>query len=376
MKSPRALAAGLLVLLTLITATACGGVKNPEGWASPAVDGPAIYYFPAKDRLTAAALSGASASRTWTFPDKSRPEQKDLKFKAVYDAPASDGDTLYFASWDGRVFAVGRADGALRWTLKNVIKGGVVGGPVLAGDRLIVGTTDGRLYALSKADGRAAPGWPANGLDFPDGIWAPPIVKGQTILVATMGGRLNAFRVSDGSPAWAQPFKADGAIADMALLTEKRLFVPTLNKSVYIVDADTGELAAPVFRAQDWVWSGAAYRDNIAYFGDFAGSVYALDITTGKNTWATPYDAKSKVKSAPVIVDDVLVLATRDPAIHFIGLKDGKFLNAVPLPDAGTIRSGLAVLNGKPLILTTKGKLFQADTQTRSVTQLVVAGEK
>ena len=363
-------------MLFALTAAACGGVKNPEGWASPAVDGTTVYYFPAKDRLTAAAVSGSGATRTWSFPDKSRPEQKDLKFKAVYDDPASDGDTLYFASWDGRVYAVARADGAIRWSLKNVIKGGVVGGPVLSGNTLILGTTDGRVYALNKSDGQPSPGWPAGGLDFPDGIWAPPVVFEGNVLVATMGGRLNAYRLADGSPAWAAPFKADGAIADMGLLDDTHLFVPTLNKSVYIIDPRSGQLGAPVFQADDWVWSRAAYRDNVAYFGDFSGHVYGLDITTGKATWAAPYEAKSKVKSAPVIVDDVLVLATREPAVHFIDLKSGKFLNSVPLQDAGTVRSALTLLGGKPLILTTTGKLFVADVQTRAVTQLPVAGEK
>lgn len=379
----RAVAVGALLFLASFLA-ACGGVKNPEGWASPAVDGSTIYYFPAKNRLSSLSLAAdGSAARTWNFPDKQKLDQKDLSFKAVYDDPAVDGDALYFASWDGRLFSVNARDGGLRWARRAKLNGGVVGGPVIAGDTLILGTTSGRLYAVNKADGQPAPGWPANGKDLKDGIWAPPVVKGDasagyTVFVATMAGTLQAYSVKDGSPLWATPFQVEGAIAELALLDDKHLFVPSLDKSVAIVDTADGQLIGKRFVTKDWVWSGPAFKDNVAYFGDFSGNVYALDITTLTLAagWQAPYDAGAKIKAAPVIIDGVLVLATREPVVHFVDAATGRGLNTVPLKDVGTIRAGLSVNDGKGLIVTTKGKLFVADPDALRVEQLAIAGEK
>lgn len=379
----RALAVGALLFLASFLA-ACGGVKNPEGWASPTVDGTTIYYFPAKNRISSLSLSAdGSASRTWNFPDKQKTDQKDLKFEAVYDDPAFDGGSLYFASWDSRLFALSARDGALKWARKAKLDGGVVGGPALAGDTLVFGTTSGRLYAVKTSDGQPAPGWPADGADLKDAIWAPPVVKadgagGYTVYVATMAGTLQAYSVKDGSALWAVPFKTEGAIAELALLDDTHLFVPSLDKTVTIIDTADGHVVGKRFTTDDWVWSRAAFKDNVAYFGDFSGKVYALDITTGTMPpdWKAPYDAKAKIKSAPVIIDGVVVLATREPVIHFIDAKSGRGLNTVPLKDSGTVRAGLTVEGGRPLIATTQGKLFVADPKAFKVEQLVIAGEK
>jgi outer membrane protein assembly factor BamB len=375
-KYPRTLAAGLL-LLVATTLTACGGVQNPEGWAGPAVDGNTVYYFPAKNRLSAVSLSDeGAATRLWNFPDKQKPEQKDLKFEAVYDDPAFDGETLYFGTWDGHVFAVTAKDGSLRWAYPGKVDGGIVGGPVLAGDRLVFGTTDKRLYALDKTTGKPADGWPSHGLAMTNAVWAPPVFANGVLYVATMGGEIEALNPADGTRKWDRPFSVQGAIGELALLDDQHLFVPTLDKTVYIVDTATGQAPNPPLKTTGWVWTRPAYRDHIAYFGDFSGNVYALDITTGQSPWSAPYAADNKLKAAPILTGDVLIVADRKPVIHFISAKDGTLINRVPLTDAGTVRAPLTVRGDKGLLTTTKGKLFLADPKTGKVERLLVAGEK
>jgi hypothetical protein len=71
------------------------------------------------------------------------------------------------------------------------------------------------------------------------------------------------------------------------------------------------------------------------------------------------------MKAGPVIIDDVLVVADRQPTVHFIRLSDGAGLNRVPLPeDAGTARADLVESEGRALVLTTDGRLFAADPAT------------
>ncbi len=377
---PRLTGAGLLLAGFALLSAACGGVKNPEGWASPAIDSSAIYYFPDKDRVVSATLAAdGTASRAWSFPDKNKQGQRDIKFKAVYDA-AIEGETLYFGSWDEHLYAVNAKTGEVQWSTQAGIDGGLVGGPVVAGDALVFGTTDGRLYAVNRKDGSTFAGWPSNGLLFSDGIWAPPVVAegaagDRIIYVATMGGEVHALKLSDRSAVWPKPFKVAGAIGDLAILDAGHLFVPSLDKHVYIVDTATGLPVGKGLKADDWVWTSPAFRDGIAYFGDFSGKVYALDITKPEVPRWT-YDANSKVKAAPVLVGDVLIVATREPDVHFINAADGvRRGNVVPIDGAGTVRAGLVVRDGLALIATTRGRLYQADPTKFQVTELVVAGE-
>ena len=371
MNLPRALAAGLLAVVFVMTTAACGGVKNPEGWASPVVSDSSIYFFPKKDRLTALTVEADGTVReTWSIPNSSQGDAKS-EFKAVYDA-AEDEDSLYFGSWDGELYAVEKADGAVRWSRGDEIAGGIVGGPVLAGENLVFGTTDGRVYLLNKDSGNTASGWPKGGLSFSKGIYAAPVVSGDTVYVATMAGEVHAYRLSDASAVWAQPFKNSGAIADLALVGDDRLFVPGLNKKVTILSTADGSRVAGPFTVEHWVWSRPAVAGDVVYFGDFAGKVHALDITTGLNVWE-PYDAGARIKSAPVVIGDMLIVATRDPEVHFIDRNTGLMKNSVPLLEgSGSVRAALVVRDGKALVATTKGKLFEADPSRLAVTPLTI----
>src|SRR5690606_37090665 len=134
--------------------------------------------------------------------------------------------------------------------------------------------------------------WPEGGVRFGKGIWASPVLYGDNVLVASMDGEVAAIRVADASPAWAESFEADGAITELALIDTgggEVLFVPSIDRHVYLLDPATGQQVGG-FTAEDWIWTTPAFDpgSNVAYFGDFSGNVYALDITTSQLAWG-PY---------------------------------------------------------------------------------------
>jgi outer membrane protein assembly factor BamB len=373
---PRLAVAGPILLALALLAASCGSFASPKGWASPAIDGSNAYVFRQKGKLSALDLSGDTAQVRWTFPDKTKPQQENVSLDAVYGEPVFDADRLFFADWSGRLFAVAKEDGELIWEVRD-FDGGIVGGPVLADDVLIFGTTSGRLYAVQKSDGRSPAGsWPPAGVKFGRGIWAPPVVIGETVYVANMSGEVQGFDLGTAAPKWARPFEVSGAIPSLSKLDDRTLFVPTLDKQVYLLDTESGEAEKAPFRASDWIWTDAAVRDGVAYFGDFGGRIYALDITTNQAKWTA--DVKSKVKAGPAVVEGsrgaVLVLADREPVLHFLDLESGSILNNVPLLDAGTVRAAAAVMEGWALIVTTDGKLFRADASTTTAPDVPVAG--
>ncbi len=371
-KFPVAVAIGLFALL----AAACGNVANPEGWAAPVFDDDTVYYFPDKDRLDAVAFTrdGAGA-RLWTFPDKNLEDEEDIDIEAVYGEPVVDGDRIYFAGWEGEAYAVSATSGRLLWTTKGRldITGSVVSGPKLHEGILYIGTTEGRVYAITTENGTAAPEWPEGGLRLSKGIWAPPIIANDRLYIATMDGDLHALSLVNGTPLWAEPFNAGrGAVPDLAMLNETTLWVPTLGKRVFFVDAETGtEVGTPVETA-DWVWTRPEIAETNAFFGDFGGIVHALDITTYAQLWQTASD--TKIKASPVLIGDTLVIADRTPAVIFLDADTGQRKNTVPLLNAGTVRANVVERDGVAYILTTRGQLFRADPERLSVVPIAIAG--
>jgi outer membrane protein assembly factor BamB len=356
---------------------ACGRTANPEGWAAPVFDGDVAYVFLDDHHLTAVQLEGNSATALWVFPDDDLEAEKDIELDGVYTEPIVDGDLIYVGAYEGEVYALGRDDGRLRWATDDQlnIKGSIVGGPTLDGETLVFGTTDGYLYRIQAADGSPAPGWPAGGVNLSKkGIWAPPVVRDGVAYLATMNGEVHAVDLASGDEVWTEPFDGEsGAIADIAALNDSgRLFVPTLGRSVFIVDSESGAAIGAATPANDWVWTRPAVSATTAFYGDFSGELFALNIATGALEWTASTDGR--VKGGPAVVGDFVVFVDESPAVIFVNRESGEIRNRVPLDDAGTIRAGVTEREGMAFVVSTNGKLFRADPSNFSVVEIPVVG--
>lgn len=369
-----------MALLLLPLLSSCVRVFNPVGWAPVAFDGESVYVVTSKGHLSSLKLqSDDTASAAWTFPDRSRSEDKKLDLKAIYGSPVVDGDRIYLASFHGGVFALRKDDGRPIWPASgdnaSRLDGDIPGGVALAGDNLYFGTTEGHVYGWQKSDGTPAAGWEKPKV-LDGGVWATPVVVGDTLFVATMKGDLHALSLSDGSEKWK--FSASGAIADLAKLSDEYLFVPSINHHLYVIRTSDGSVAGD-FRAADWIWTAPAVSGTKVFFGDFGGQVYGLDITSGAANplWPKPASLKGeRVKAGAAILDDVLVVADRKPVVTFINASDGSVLNSVPLTDGDTVRADVIANNGSAYVVTTDGKLFRADPAQKRVVEVSISGVK
>jgi outer membrane protein assembly factor BamB len=173
-------------------------------------------------------------------------------------------------------------------------------------------------------------------------------------------------------------FSASGAIADLTRINDDYLFVPSINRHVYLIRTKDGTVAGDV-KAADWIWTAPAVSGSQVFFGDFGGKVYGLDISSGsiKDLWSQPASVNGeRVKAGAAIVDDVLVVADRKPVVTFINAKDGSVLNAVPLTDVDTVRADVVAKDGAAYVVTTDGKLFRAEPGQRRVVQIQISGAK
>jgi outer membrane protein assembly factor BamB len=100
------------------------------------------------------AFSAEQGQRKWVFATNG----------PVQSSPSVAGQTVYFGSWDGHVYAVNLSDGTLRWKLKlgdipqtpaeqykfgaDELCGRIVGSPWPGDGVLYVGCDDGKVYAI------------------------------------------------------------------------------------------------------------------------------------------------------------------------------------------------------------------------------------
>ncbi|MDP9016905.1 MAG: PQQ-like beta-propeller repeat protein, partial [Candidatus Eremiobacteraeota bacterium] len=135
--------------------------------SSPATDGAVVYFnggdgnFYAVDALTGARRWRFKAGKTVAFPD---PYPWDF----FQSSPVIVGDSVYFGSGDGNVYALNRLTGALQW--RYLTGGRVRSSPAVSHGVVFVGSMDGNLYALDA--GRGTLRWKfktAGNPDFPLG---------------------------------------------------------------------------------------------------------------------------------------------------------------------------------------------------------------
>ena len=277
-KSLRGPRLGLVIVAAAVFATACAGLSNPEGWASPVIQDDTALIFQKHERISSVQIEDGQIIRTnWTFPNDNIEAQKDIELRAVYRAPAFDGSFYFMAGFTGTVVAL-TPDGDIHWIRDqdDRIDGDVVSGVALFGDSLFLGTSNGQLIELSKADGRIV-GTP---WQLDDEIWASAVVIGTSVFAATMNGTLYGFDLESRQQLW-DPLTSPGAVPDLMAIDDRLLFLPSLDSTVRFVDPATGRQVGATFGTDDWVWSEAALKGNLVYFGDFSGRVYALDIKSG-----------------------------------------------------------------------------------------------
>jgi outer membrane protein assembly factor BamB len=116
-----------------------------------------------------------------------------------HQMPWIAGKSIFVVSTKGRVYALRRTDGALRWITSlpgaipldvNVSDDPIRHlGPIVAGGKVIVVDQDGRAYFLDPDTGAIL-----NNLSLSGRISAPPIVSSGTFILLDDSGRLSAYR--------------------------------------------------------------------------------------------------------------------------------------------------------------------------------------
>lgn len=151
---------------------------------------------------------------------------------ALWSAPVTDGEKIYFTSLGSTVYALDALSGEKVWEQK--IDGAILGGIALSPDgTLYIGTFSGIVTALD-ADGKIL--W-ENQLEGQ--IWSTPALSNDMLYVGTSEGHVYELSTADGSQV--SDFMADSPVLGTPLVLENKIVFGTELGTLYFVDWQTLE---------------------------------------------------------------------------------------------------------------------------------------
>lgn len=227
---------------------------------------------------------------------------------SIYGTPSVAGELVYIGAYNGRVYAFKSSSLEVRWTYPRTdYLEPIIGGTLVMRDLVYFTTSDGEVYALDAATGDMVWQFQAG-----DKIWSTPVGDGSRVYVGSFDNKLYALNAETGAQEWA--FEAQGAVASTPSIYNGLVYAGSLDRHLYAVDGDSGRQAWR-FMGGSWFWATPVAYEDVLYAPCLDGKVYILDADTGEEV-AEAIDLESPVSSSPVLVDDMVIIASQQGIIY------------------------------------------------------------
>ncbi|HEV7224257.1 MAG TPA: PQQ-binding-like beta-propeller repeat protein, partial [Pirellulales bacterium] len=218
-------------------------------------------------------------------------------------------DKVLFASQDGGLYCLARADGKLAWkyTIDNMIQCS----PTVAGNRGFLAGCDGKLHIVDLDNGQGIAQ-----LDIKDPTLSTPAAVGDRVYFGTQGGRFLAIDWKEQNIAWSYEPKRRSPLLSSAAVSQGVVVFGGKDREVHALDAKTGgELwSAPVRAAVD---SSPVIAGNLVYLGTGNGRLLAFNLKTGKQAWE--YEAGGGFPASPAVAAGRLVIGNDAGDLYCFG---------------------------------------------------------
>ncbi len=381
------------LLIFAVVAAGCAKVAKPRGWAQPDLTDNALYVTLDQGKLSA--IDAGTYSTIWTFPANDtfacgNGASKKWTIGGIYGKPAVDDSLVYFASYDGAVWAVKRSDGTCAWRIET--GDAILAAPLLGASGLYVAATDGYIYVLDPATGDQK-----NRFNSGE-VWTTPLLTDDALYVATMAGQLWKLDPKTLDTVWSAPFKVDaGLLTPPTLVGDNTIIVGGIS-GLYAVDTTSGQQKWTA-SGSNWFWGQPAVFGTTLFVTDLAGEVKALDATDGHSVWPADFITQNPIRTGAVLASkDTLVVVDNSGQVYRIDPTAGTSIGQPVLLNEDVLATPLVVVTGgvtatptgSPIqpsvtpagqtpapssatvfIVTESGHLFTLDPATGRTTQVV-----
>lgn len=270
------------------------------------------------------------------------------------------GSLVLVGTHRGSVYAYDLA-GKLQWVSR--LSSEVLSAPKYYDGTVIVRTGDSRIFGINANDGSRK--WvydrttPALALRSSAGV----VVDSGAVYAGFAGGKMVAVRADNGKLLWeasvAQP-KGVTEIERIADITSQ----PFIDGPLVYAVAYQGKIAAVDRVSGRVVWNrdissltGLNAEDGRIFVSHAAGSIYALDYSTGKTYWRQAA-LKNRQITAPLPMGSLVAVGDVEGYIHFLGREDGALASRIKTNNS-PIMPQLALINSNTLLAQARdGSIF------------------
>jgi len=308
----------IIIVGVMLAAGGCVGLGGQQaGWSGVTVAGGNLYFGSANGNVIA--LDDESGGELWRKPFTASgsggfgcaPSEAVVP---LYSTPVVEGELVYVAGYDGKIYAINTSAGAERWIYPR--QGNLhsfVGGLAISQGKLYIGSVGGIIYALDAEFGDLL--WQ---FETGEQLWATPAVDGDTLYIGSFDKKLYAIDTTTGEEKWPQPFEAQGPIISTPLVDNDTVYIGSFDRHIYALDAASGELIWQFPETegngentpQKWFWASPVVYNGTIYAANTDGRVYVIDAEDGSPI--TEIELGSAVSSTPVVAGNKVFIATED----------------------------------------------------------------
>lgn len=281
---------------------------------------------------------------------------------------ASYHGSLYIGTSQAQVAKIDQATGALLWT--QSVPSTVMAAPIANDKAVFVKTINDTLTALSTTDG--TPLWntqePMPSLVLRDA--SNPVLAGDQLYVGFADGVFSVFSTQTGNTIWRKQITLSDGKTDVERMIDIGA-TPVLDKNtLYIAVYQNFIVALDLAQQREyWRYSASVHHDittdrDSLYLTDADDNVIALNKATGQVVWKQEA-LQYRSLSAPLSIDDMLVIGDSAGYLHCLSKTDGHFIARTHTDDSG-IRATPLFKDGHIIVQTNKGRVYAFEAKLKS----------
>ena len=287
--------------------------------SSAAVLGNKIFFSSRNGYLYALDLN--SGNEIWKFNFGN-----DIPYAWGFDyyisSPAVDNNNIYIGSGNGKFYSIDTNNGEVNWEFNC---GSRVRSTAAISDKFILfGDMDGKFYALHKNNGALAWKFEVEGIKYDNSkfgfdrksIMSSAAVSGNNVVFGSRDGNLYDLDIQTGKQIWKVSHGTSWIITSPAIYNGVVFEGSSDARFEQAVDLKTGKEIWKTNSIQA-VWSSPAVTKNTVCFGDFSGTLFALDSKTGQEKWNVKL-MNSFITSSPVVIGNKIIVGGDDGKLYCV----------------------------------------------------------
>lgn len=291
----------LLVFIGIaITLSACaGGVTTATSWPGLTVDDK--YAYVAYDTQVYA-VDLVNGTERWRYPAEA---DNNITFYA--DPSLSMDGQLIVGSYDFNLYSLNSESGVQNWVFPEA-ENRYIASSLVEGEKIFSPAADEKLYSLD-TNGRLQWVFASEGE-----AWAKPISDDNCdcLYLPTMDHSVYAVDAQSGTQIWRSPKLGGAVVGTPAYGDNGELYVGTFGGKLFKLSSEDGSILNE-FSTTDggWIWSGPTISDGVLYFGDLTGYFYAVDADNLTELWKLPPEQlDGEIVGSPLVIEDSIFITT------------------------------------------------------------------